>query len=351
MGLRHKKFIAGICLTAMLCGMTACGKAESGEASGTPTPEVLVTGTATVEPEATVAPTEEPVATPKPTHVPAKIEDEEIPYAYRASKKDFAGTVEYITYQTKDYHGTGEEITKPAYVYLPHGYDAEKQYNVLFLMHSGGGDETQWDLDNPLSSVRLAMDNLVYYGDVEPFIIVTPNGRAGADFANMADQSEPFERFGQELRNDLIPYIDANYATYADYSPEGYDASASRDHRAIAGFSFGGMQAINIGMCECLDLFSYFGPFAPAGTSYWSEEIAAFWATLEEDYEIHCIYNICGTADNGCMAASYYSLGGLPQLTDKVVADKNIFHHAVPGSHDMTVGKLGFYNFAQLVFK
>lgn len=350
MVLRHKKIIMGVCLTAMLCGIAACGEKESGADSVTNPLEATVTVAATAEP------TEAPTATPEPTptHEPAKIEDEEIPLTYRAAKKDFAGTVEYITYQTKDYYGDGSEVTKPAYVYLPYGYDESKQYNVLFLMHSGGGDETEWDLDNPYSSTRIAMDNLVYYGDVEPFIIVAPNGRGGADFANKADQSQPFEKFGPELYYDLIPYIDANYATYADYSPEGYDIAASRDHRAIAGFSFGGMQVINIGMSACLDAFSYFGPFAPATTSYqavWVKEVWDEWEKLGKDFDIHMIYAICGTADAACTAAAENALLALPELTDKVVLDENLIFQRVAGGHNMTVGKLGFYNFAQLIFR
>ena len=349
---RYKKVMLGVCLAAMLWGMAACGERESGTDSVTNSPEATVTVAPTLEQE-TAEPTVAPTATPEPTHVPAKIEDEEIPLTYRAAKKDFAGTVEYITYTTKDYYGDGSEVTKPAYVYLPYGYDETKQYNVLFLMHSGGGDETEWDLDNPYSSTKIAMDNLVYYGDVEPFIIVAPNGRAGANYKNKADQSQPFEEFGPELYYDLIPYIDANYATYADYNPEGYDISASRDHRAIAGFSFGGMQVINLGMCACLDAFSYFGPFAPAGTSYQAALVKAVWDEWEKEgkeFDIHMIYTICGTADS-CMIAAERSLLELPNLTDKVVLDENLMFHRVAGGHNMTVGKLGFYNFAQLVFK
>ena len=85
------------------------------------------------------------------------------------------------------------------------------------------------------------MDNLMYYGEAEEFIIVVPNGRSSVSyqdrsFANM----NGFYFFGQELRNDLIPYIDKNFATYAEYDENGYDLTATRDHRAMAGLSMGG---------------------------------------------------------------------------------------------------------------
>lgn len=34
--------------------------------------------------------------------------------------------------------GTDYMITKSLHVYLPSGYDASKQYNILYLMHGGG---------------------------------------------------------------------------------------------------------------------------------------------------------------------------------------------------------------------
>jgi enterochelin esterase-like enzyme len=52
---------------------------------------------------------------------------------------------------------------------------------------------------------------------------------------------------------DLIPTIDATYRTKAD-----------RDHRAIAGLSMGGGQALRIGLTH-LDTFSAIGAFSGAG--------------------------------------------------------------------------------------
>ena len=351
-----KRIWLGLCLTVLLFGLAACGTAgeeavpPSSELTGAVEPDGA--GTVTEQPEvtATPVPTEAPTATPEPTHAPAKNEGIEIPAEYRKMKKDAAGTVEEITYTTKDYYGTGEEMTKPAYVYLPYGYDEEKQYNVIYLMHGGGGDETEWAIHTDYSTVRLMLDNLIYYGDIEPCIAVVPNGRSGVYYEKQSDSADAFMDFGLELRNDLIPYIDANYATYADYSPEGYDLTVARDHRAIAGFSFGGMQSINVGLCECLDIISYFGAFSPATAIYWGEDIAT---CLEEfaPYEIGYIYEICGDRDTNCATAGYYALMPLTELTDKVTLGENLMLQIVPGGHETAVAKLGLYNFLQLIFK
>ncbi len=51
---------------------------------------------------------------------------------------------------------------------------------------------------------------------------------------------------------DLIPFVDKNYRTIAD-----------RDHRAVAGTSAGGTQAILTGL-QHVDTFSYIGLLSPA---------------------------------------------------------------------------------------
>jgi enterochelin esterase family protein len=52
------------------------------------------------------------------------------------------------------------------------------------------------------------------------------------------------------LTEELIPKIDSTYRTLAD-----------RDHRALAGLSMGGMQALQIGLNH-LDLFASIGAFS-----------------------------------------------------------------------------------------
>lgn len=339
----------GICCVALAFSMVACNKTEGEDAVVTKAPEVTETPapelTATPEPTATPKPT----ATPEPTHAPAKNEGIEIPAEYRKIKREASGTVESFTYTTKDYFGNGEEVIKPGYVYLPYGYDEEKQYNVLFLMHSGGSDETEWGLHKEFSTAKLILDNLIYYGDIEPLIVVCPNGRTGVDYVKKADSGLAFKDFGTELRTDLIPYIDAHYATYAEYSEDGYDLTAARDHRALAGFSFGAMQSLNVGLCECLDVMSWFGAFSPATTTYRAEIIAECLKAFE-DYDVKYVYEICGDTDMYCNAAGVRALSPLPDLTDKVVWGENLMMQTVPGTHEMPVAQLGLYNFLQLAF-
>lgn len=273
-----------------------------------------------------------------------------IPTKYITRRFTECGTVEKITYKTYDYFGDGSEIEKYANVYLPYGYDEEKQYNVLYLMHGIGGDENEWGMVGDTSKIKIIMDNLIYNGDVEPFIVVTPNGRSGADFANKSSDYNSFYEFGKELRNDLIPYIESHYATYGQYGDADYDMKADRDHRAMAGLSMGGMQTINIGMCECLDIISYFGAFSAAPTSYKGADIVKKIDTAFPDEEIHYFYNICGTNDTIAYQSASDAAKELPQLSDRFRDGENYMWQELKGGHDFAIWYLGFYNFAQIVF-
>ena len=271
-----------------------------------------------------------------------------IPLKYTQRRVDEYGTIQQITYISHDYFGDGAEVEKKANVYLPYNYDENKQYNVLYLMHGIGGDENEWGMTDDNSKIKMIIDNLTFHGDIEPFIIVTPNGRSAADHSSDSDYNS-FYCFGQELRNDLIPYIESHYSTYAEYDENGYDLSLTRDHRAMAGLSMGGMQTINIGIGECLDLFGYFGAFSAAPTSNPSTRTAEL--LKDNTLPIHYFYNICGTEDNIAYNSSSTAAKNLPAVCDQFRDGKNFMWQELPGAHDFKIWYLGFYNFAQIAFK
>ena len=345
-------------LFVLLLGLTACGKTDSPKNQETPAPTGEATPTAEAEPTTAPTATPEPTNTPAPTATPvpttppepAKIESLNIPARYTLLNVGSMGKVEEIQYKTYDYYGNGAELTKKAFVYLPPNYDENKQYNVLYLMHGIGGSEREWGMTGSTSKVKLMMDNLIAYGDIEPFIVVTPNGRSSADFANSNADHNAFYVFGKELRNDLIPYIEKNYATYAEYDENGYDLTVARDHRAMAGLSMGGMQTINIGIGECLDIMSWYGAFSAAPTSNAASVTADKLAAYPEEYDIHYFYNICGWGDGTAISSHRNATRGICDLTDRLTDGENYMWHEVVGAHDFKVWYLGFYNFAQLVF-
>ena len=86
-----------------------------------------------------------------------------VPAKYDETEPTQPGTVEEVVYNTKAYATDERDVKKTAYVYLPYGYDSEKEYNILYLMHGTGDDEKYWLKTNPYNKTML--DNMI--ADVE----------------------------------------------------------------------------------------------------------------------------------------------------------------------------------------
>lgn len=175
------------------------------------------------------------------------------------------GTVRTQWYLSKT---TGE--TRRIFVYTPPGYDQSTQrYPVLYLQHGYGEDEAGW---SDQGHENFILDNLIAAHQAVPMIIVNENGMTGVHFqpppppragdtrnapppVTSVAHSFMDERYAAVdgvISHDLIPYIDAHFRTIPD-----------REHRALAGLSMGGAQALRIGLNH-LDEFAYLGAFSPA---------------------------------------------------------------------------------------
>jgi enterochelin esterase-like enzyme len=216
------------------------------------------------------------------------------------------GQVETVEYDSKSV-GAKRKLV----VYLPPGYSKDGKYPVLYLLHGAGDDETGW---TKKGSADVILDNLYADKKLVPMIVVMPNGFArppgaaagagpGAFFAGAimrgadADKdgkltedelvaaakrlfkecdkdgkgavdekqlAEGINRllgpgrapvadlFEDDLLKDVIPYVEAHYPVKAD-----------AEHRALAGLSMGGGQALGIGLRH-LDTFAWVGGFSSA---------------------------------------------------------------------------------------
>lgn len=366
----NKKWVLALAGAIALLSCAGCGKTEHTdntqgaalESTSEATVESASEATSEVASEATSETAAENPTTAEATSEEAspasseEVKEEEplfatiLPGKHSSPMYSPQGTIEEISYTTKDYFGNESEITKPAFLYLPKDYSEDKQYNVLYLMHGIGGNEREWGMVDVNSKVKAIMDHLGDEGIIDPFIVVAVNGRSCTDFANTGGDYNSFYCFGKELRNDLIPYIDSHYSTYAEYDENGYDLTQARDHRAMAGLSMGGMQTINIGMCECLDILSYFGAFSAAPTTNTASVIADKLNSFP-DYDINYFYAICGTEDNIALTSARGAVTGLANATDKITEGENFTWQTVKGVHDFKVWYLGYYNFAKVVFK
>lgn len=151
------------------------------------------------------------------------------------------GVVELLTYKSRDYTGSMAETDKPAYVYLPYGYNPEQQYDIIYLLHGWTGVAQEYFLGrggNSRTGLVNIFDNLIQNGDCKPFIAVSPTWDKDNQSKGWSESTQEAAVFAQEYVNDLIPAVESHYSTYCeDFTKEGI--KASRKHRAIGGFSLG----------------------------------------------------------------------------------------------------------------
>jgi|SRR5712671_5223745 len=140
-------------------------------------------------------------------------------------------------------------------IYTPPDYEkSTERYPVLYLLHGAGSDENSWTNSG---KAHVILDNLLADGKIKPMVVVMPFGyafarAAGGARGDAAENKQQREGFMRDFLEDVMPMVDATYRVYAD-----------RDHRAIAGLSLGGAQALAIGLTHT-ELFSRVAGFSPA---------------------------------------------------------------------------------------
>ena len=173
-----------------------------------------------------------------------------------------------------------------AQVYLPAGYSADRKYPVLYLLHGIGGNQDEW---RGYVRAPAILDNLIADGKAVPMIVVMPNGRALPDDRSRRRTGlHPGERrrFRQvRTRPAGFPHtaVEAKYSAYAD-----------REHRAIAGLSMGGGQALNFGLGHP-DTFAWVGGFSPAPNTRPPAELLPDPEAARE--QVALLYLSCGNRD------------------------------------------------------
>lgn len=172
------------------------------------------------------------------------------------------GTVTELTYTTRDYvSGSGAARSNNAYVYLPYNYDSSgnTRYNILYLVHGHYGDASTFlSAENGL--LRNVLDHMIENGDIDPLIVVTPTYNYGRPTANYVDAGPYCRALPLELQHDLMPVVESRYHTYAE-TADSAGLAASRAHRAIGGFSMGGVTTW-FALDETLAFFRWFLPMS-----------------------------------------------------------------------------------------
>jgi len=260
------------------------------------------------------------------------------PAGFRSRRQDIQhGQMTTVQYDSKTL-GTRRQMV----VYTPAGYSTEQRYPVLYLLHGIGGNEREWQRACSADNV---IDNLIADGKIKPMIVVFPNGNASVSVDGQAGGGQAGGRggigaggdfggwgtpFENDLINDIIPYIESHYSVYAD-----------REHRALAGLSMGGGQALNIGLAH-LDIFAWVGGFSAAPNTKPPDQLVPDPQLVKQKLKL--LWLACGNKD------------GLIRISQRVhnyLKEKGVPHvwHVDSNGHDGTEWANNLYLFAQHIFK
>jgi enterochelin esterase-like enzyme len=269
---------------------------------------------------------------------------------FNAKRADIPhGEIKVLQYDSKSL-GTHRQVR----VYTPPGYSAGKKYPVLFLLHGIGGNDREWIQACHADNV---IDNLLADGKIEPMVMVFPNGnssvtaaadgefagedagaRRGGGGGGRRGIGGGFDVWGAPFENDLIkdiiPLIESHYSVYAD--PE---------HRALAGLSMGGGQALNIGLVHP-ETFAYVGGFssAPDTREFGGMSSEKLLPDPETAKKLKLVWLACGNKD-GLIRVS--------QGVHKMLKENGVPHvwNVDSHAHDNTEWANNLNLFAQHLFK
>ncbi len=261
----------------------------------------------------------------------------EVPANYDKSNS----AVVYGEKQSKTYYSTTTKKDRKVNIILPAGYTTEKKYPVLYLLHGIGGDENEWLTGKP----QYVIGNLIANGQAKEMIVVIPNCRARendkATSEFTLEHYAAFDNFINDLRDNLMPYMKENYSI-----------AEGRENTAIAGFSMGGRESLNIGL-NMPETFGYIAAFSPGyGVfAYEANGVAEKGLFTEETFRLPDEYknNTLLMLNNGKSEGGENALGG---TCHKVLTKNGIPHmfYVTDGGHEMKVWKHGLYNFATRIF-
>ena len=232
--------------------------------------------------------------------------------------------------------GTLEQLSIPgltdATVYLPAGYDREKErYPVFILLHGGGGDQYSFfSVDGILKNM---IDHMIQSGEMRPMIIVAPSyypiGKKDEGVDYSMDAVRDFESI---LVGKILPMIDRKYSTI----PE-------RRFRGIGGFAMGAVATWYIMM---MDGTRYFYWFMPMSGDCWicgrhggkehTKQTASLMATALAGKNFY-IYSLAGGRDIG-----------YPNLDPQIQAMMENYPEVFSGKMTYSVLPEGAYDYADV---
>jgi S-formylglutathione hydrolase FrmB len=127
------------------------------------------------------------------------------------------------------FYSNALKMERNVQIYLPEGYNEQDsiRYPVITYLHGAGQNSTS---ESGLISI---LNDLIGSSAICPVIVVKPDGRGGPWDRSYFTNSELYGNFEDFIVYDLVEFIDSAFNTIA-----------SRDKRAIMGWSMGGYGAM-----------------------------------------------------------------------------------------------------------
>lgn len=261
----------------------------------------------------------------------------------------------YLEYSSKTQYGQLVQTTyhsetcgkdRPVNILLPAGYDpadATKKYPVCFFLHGIFGDQNTM-VGSRESGSCVTVGNMIADGTAKEMLLVFPYMYASRtkDVCTAIDKEnvEAYDNFVNDLRDDLMPFLKANYSV-----------AEGRENTAVFGFSMGGRESLAIAL-QMQDQIGYVGAIAPApglvhGVDWAMEHVGQFQdEELRFDRQKPLFFMICcGDSDK--------TVGQFPKSYHQIFEANGEEHlwWEIPGSdHGDPAISSGVYNFCKNIF-
>jgi enterochelin esterase-like enzyme len=226
-------------------------------------------------------------------------------------------------------------------VYTPPGYDEHRKagYPVLYLLHGWSDFSDGWV---SVGRANYIFDSMLAEGKIVPMIVVMPLGYGDLDFVTHPDGAWQDEG---RIDSNLILFTQALVTEVMIIVERQYNIAHSRENRAIAGLSMGGLESLYVGL-------GHTGQFAyVAGMSSATQE-----RIFEQDLpdligpdaakkaDLKLLWIACGTGDSLIQPnrdfVAYAKTKGLPVTAIET-----------PGEHTWLVWRDNLLHLAPLLFR
>ena len=173
-------------------------------------------------------------------------------------------------------------------VYTPPGYDAKRKvgYPVLYLLHGYTDSEEGW---TETGRANLMLDWMLAEGKIVPMIVVMPRGYGDFDVVRNGTVPNPMSgtnigHFVDTLTKEVVPSVERDY-----------NVAKGREHRAVAGLSMGGLEAVAAGLVYP-EMFAWVGGMSSALPG--KDFDTRFGAVDAGKANLRLLWIACGTDDS-----------------------------------------------------